>query len=291
MKALLYATLVLGLVAGSVQAGTILVVTDCEVPGGAGTDHRDDNLVAFLQGLGHTVDTYGMNKTMRGDFDATDQTHADGADLIIVSRRTGSGDYNKPTQWNSIATPLIQCSGYLTRSSRWKWTAGGSGDATRTETDLVIDAAHTGHAFLSGLTGPVGLFDWSTVPAGNNQAPKGVYLPNKDGSSDFDDEATVIGTFDGRDMLADLPAGPTMSNGDVLGARRAFLSHWGYDGWLDFLPYGSDTGEDRDANWGDFITDDHKTVLTNMVNTLIPEPATLTLLVVGAAATLIRRKK
>jgi len=287
MRTLLYALLVAVLIMGTAQAGTILLVSDCNDPGTAGGDHNDDSFVTWLASLGHTVDTYGMGQQMREDLDATDLDHANDADLIIVSRKTDSGKYNKPSQWNTLATPLILCSGYLTRDSRWKWTAGGSQDATKSETDMDIDDALTGHDFVAGVSDPTGLFDWSGVPAGDNQAPKGVYLPKKDGTADFDDEATVIGTFDGYDMLADLPAGATMSNGDVLAARRAFLSHWGYDDPTT----GTNGPGGTPSEWEDYITDDYKTVLGNMVGTMIPEPATLTLLGLGLGAMLVRRRK
>jgi len=292
MKALLYATLVLGLVAGSVQAGTILVVTDCQVPGVADGDHNDDSLVTFLQGLGHTVDTYGMNKTMQGDLDATDLQHANDADLIVFSRRTNSGAYNKGTQWNTLTTPLLLQSGYLTRDSRWDWTTGGSGDVTATETDMAIKAGQTGHFSLTAvhtITGPVTLFDWSGVPAGNNQAPKGVYLPLE---TDCDVAGTIlVGTMDQapasvRGMLLELPQGTDTGNG-ILGAQRVLFSHWGYDD----PPTGVNGPGSTPSEWEDYITQDYKNVMENIITTMIPEPATLTLLVAGAVATLIRRKK
>jgi len=290
MKALLYATLLLGLVAGSVQAGTILVVTDCQVPGVADGDHNDDSLVTFLQGLGHTVDTYGMNKTMQGVWDATDQQHADDADLIVFSRRTNSGAYNNPAQWNTQATPLLLQSGYLTRDSRWDWTTGGSADVTRTETDMAIKAGQTGHFSLTAvhtITGPVKLFDWSGVPLGNNQSPKGIYNPLE---TDCDVAGTIlVGTMDTatvRGMLLELPQGTDTGNG-VLGAQRVFFSHWGYDD--------STTGVNgpggTPSEWEDYITQDYKNVMENIITTMIPEPATLALLAAGVAATLIRRKK
>lgn len=292
MKALLYATLVLGLVAGSVQAGTVLVVSDCQVPGVAGGDHNDDSLVTFLQGLGHTVDTYGMNKLMQGVWDTTDQDHADDADLIIVSRRTNSGAYNNGPQWNGQATPLLSQSGYLTRDSRWDWTTGGSGDVTKTETDMAIKAGQTGHFSLTAvhtITGPVALFDWSGVPAGDNQAPKGVYNPLE---TDCDVAGTIlVGTMNQaptalRGMLLELPQGTDTGNG-VLGAQRVFFSHWGYDDPTT----GVNGPGGTPSEWEDYITQDYENVMENIISTMIPEPATLTLLAAGVVATLIRRKK
>ena len=265
-----------------VQAAQILVVSDCQVPGVAGGDHEDDELVSWLQGLGHTVDTSGMGQQMRGTFDAGDQAAVDAADLIMVSRRTDSGQYNQPAQWNTIAKPLILMSGYLTRDSRWGWTSGGSGDATRTETDMDIEAGQGGHPFLNEvypLTGPVTLFDWSP----GTQSPKAVYLPNA-GTAD---EGTLIGTFAGRPMLIEIPEGTDLGgNFGTLGGQRVFFSHWGYD----------DTGQDY--RWDDFITADYEAVLENIIAHKLPEiiPEPLTMLgvfggLVGLGGYVRRRRK
>ena len=293
MKALLYATLVLGLVAGSVQAGTILLVTDCQVPGVAGGDHNDDSMVTFLQGLGHTVDTYGMNKTMQGDLDATDLQHADDADLIVVSRRTNSGAYNNATQWNGIATPLIQQShGYLGRNTRWGWFNAGAADQTNTVMTMIVDAGQTGHAFLAGVTispvdDSVTIFDTSGAPT-PGQLPKRVYSP----TGGVRTGTVEIASYNTKAMLGEFASGFDFDEGGALkfgtaADRRAYLGHWGYDD----SPTGVNGPGGTPSEWEDYITADYETVLTNMVNTMIPEPATLTLLVVGAAATLIRRKK
>jgi hypothetical protein len=290
MKALLYATLVLGLVAGSVQAGTILVVSDCNDPLTADGDHNDDSLVTFLQGLGHTVDTYGMNKTMQNDLDATDLQHANDADLIVVSRRTSSGSYNRPTQWNGIATPLIQQShGYLGRNSRWGWFNAGNADQDKTVMTMVIDAGQTGHAFVTGVTTSptVTMFDTSGAPT-PGELPKAVNTP--DGG--VRTGTVEIASYNGKPMLGEFASGFDFDEGGALkfgtaAGRRAYLGHWSYDdGTTDTNGPGGTVAE-----WEDYITADYKTVLTNMVSNMIPEPATLTLLAVGVAATLIRRKK
>ncbi|MFO8014601.1 MAG: PEP-CTERM sorting domain-containing protein [Phycisphaerae bacterium] len=276
MKRFLYALLVAGLMMGTAQAGTILLVSDS-----AATGDHDESFVTWLGSLGHTVDTSGMAEAMREPLDAGDKAAIEAADLVIVSRLTSSGSYDDERKyWNEVDTPLILCSGFLTRGGgdhRWGWTTGGSGDAAKSVTDMDVVSGQEGHVFLNGLTGPVGLFDWSP----GTEAPKGVYLPNEG-----DDHAgTLVGTFDGRPMLMDIAAGTDLDalNGtaDDYGtttARRAFLGHWGYD------------KADADQ-WEDYITDDYKTVLGNTVTTLIPEPATLALLGLGAAATLIRRRK
>ncbi len=256
-RELIFSALILAFCVGAAQGYTILVVSDCQVPGVAGGDHEDDELVSFLEGLGHTVDTSGMDQQMQGTFDAADQAAITACDLIIVTRRTSSGSYNEPAQWNGVEKPLILCTGYLTRDSRWNWAACGSGDAGNTAATIDVEAGQEGHPFLTGLSSPIQVFDWSTAPTAG-QTPKGVYLP----SCDFVAGITLIGRFDGRPMVADIPTGTTLANGDVAGERRVFFGHWGYD--IDLAaPF------NREANWDDFITDDYKTILKNIINDIL----------------------
>ena len=84
-------------------AANILVVSDANDPAIPDGNHEDDELVYTLQGLGHTVNTFGMGGAMQGDWstnpDAVNAVNA--AHLIVVSRRTNSGAYNQPTLWKS----------------------------------------------------------------------------------------------------------------------------------------------------------------------------------------------
>ena len=247
---------------GVAQAAKIILISDSDEPGGG--DYHDDSLVAFLENLGHTVDTSGMNDMYRDGQDPFNDpvksAALEDADLVIVSRRTDSGSYDdNRTNWNTLETPLLLMSAYLTRGggdNRWNWTPGGSGDAGLDVTDIEIEPDQEGHPFLTGLTGPIAAFDWSTSPGG--QCPKGVYLPN----DDFVEGAVLIGRFDGRPMLADIPAGTTFANGDVTGERRAFLGHWGYDTDVD--------GPDGTySEFEHYITDDYKALLTNIINDML----------------------
>jgi hypothetical protein len=290
MKKMIVLALVMGLAfSAASQAGIILVVSDSYEPlDTTQTDHCDDPLVGFLQSLGHTVDVSGMGKAMReggsSPWAAGNEaklTALQSADLVIVSRRTSSGSYDADrVEWNELSTPLILMSGYLTRgggNNKFGWNTSGSGNATLTEDSVIVESGQESHPFVAGLSSPIDVFDWPGDPP---TAPKGVYLPNTNGTS----AGTVVGTFDGRDMILDIPAGTdldalngTTDNYGVTGARRAFLGHWGYDtpGTYDF---------------DDYVTDEGAILMANMVAEMIPEPATIALLGFGGL-TLLRRKR
>lgn len=289
MKKMIVLALVMGLAfSAASQAGVILVVSDSYAPGAPEADHCDDPLVAFLQSLGHTVNTSGMGGAMKEGANSPWAAGNEGklddlmnADLVVVSRRTNSGAYDNDRKgWNELTTPLVLMSGYLTRgggSNKWGWNNGGSGNASLTEDSIIVEAGQEGHPFVAGLTSPIDVFDWPGDPA---TAPKSVYLSNPANSA----AGIIVGKFDGRDMLVDIAAGTDLDalnastdKYGVTGARRAFLGHWGYDtpGTYDF---------------DDFVTADGAILMANIVNEMIPEPATLALLGFGGL-TLLRRKR
>jgi hypothetical protein len=290
MKRLIYLVLPVAVCLTSVASAgyDIILISDANPPEIVDGDHEDDALVAWLEGLGYTVDTSGMGEAYRDNqnpFDDPAKVAAlNSAGIVLVSRRTNSGAYdNNAKGWNELGNPLLLMSGYLTRSSRWGWTTGGSGNADSTATDVEV----------MGLTIDT-FFDWSDAPT-PGEAPKGVYLPNNDGSSEFDSSALVIATFDGRDMMVLIDEGTDLDvlnestdEFGILGADRGFLGHWGYDSDLN---YGEGDERNRRANWGDFITDGYKDAAASMIAHLIPEPATIALLGLGGLALIGTRKR
>jgi len=92
---------------------------------------RDDHsLETFLVSESHSVDVRpDYWKVLTPDKIA----ELNMADLIIFSRLAWSSRYsegNETTQWNSLATPLLQMSSYFARNTHWKWVNAGVKERT-----------------------------------------------------------------------------------------------------------------------------------------------------------------
>ncbi len=242
------------------QNMTIALVSDSMAPGSDQDERQeDDELVVWLQNRGFYVDTTCMSGAAKDGNNPFSNpvivAAIQNADLILVSRRTNSGDYDAtPQYWNAIPKPLVLCSGYLSPSSKWYWTPCGSSDAKpASTTDLQIVPGHESHPFFKGVANPVSLFDWSESP-NTGVWPTNVFLPD----CEFDGQNTVLGLFANQPVLTDMPAGTQLSNNNILGGRRIYLGHWSYDVDLG-APY------NRQANWNDFITNDYKRLLLNII--------------------------
>ncbi|MBN2474628.1 MAG: prolyl oligopeptidase family serine peptidase [Pirellulales bacterium] len=239
-------------------ARKILLVSD-QAPGG-----RDDPMIAWIESLGHSVDTGGMSgayQDRQNPFEDPAKLAAlEDADLVLVSRNARSTFYYMYAQaWNAVETPLVVMSGYLTQGGsgrRWGWVNAGSADADAAEDTMVIEPGLADHPFFTDLTGPVQLFDWTTAPG--QQAPAGVRLPVAASQHETDH---LLATFGGQPYLLDIPAGYDLDQGGQLeygatGQRRVFMGHWGYD--LD--PYAFDS----------LTTDDFRTLFGNVLATTGP---------------------
>ena len=280
MKRILILALVFGLaLTMTASAGKVVLVTDSLAPEttpGVG-DHCDDPLVAFLEGLGHTVDRSGMEGNYK-TLDAAKIANMNGAGLVIVSRRTNSGAYGDGDRkdWNELSTPLLLQSGYLTRNSRWGWTTGGSGDVSdKTVTDCDWVGVDDDLLLL-----PNTMFDWSST---GGVSPKGPYLPNVGGGELV--AGTIVVEFDGQPWVISIPQGTDLDamNGTVAkfgatGEWRVFMGTYGYD----------DPGVHE---WGDLMTEEYEGLFASLVNTMVPEPATIALLGLGGLALIRRRRR
>ncbi|MEM7385800.1 MAG: LamG-like jellyroll fold domain-containing protein, partial [Verrucomicrobiota bacterium] len=98
----------------------------------------------LLTDAGHTVtEMFIMDPT------PDEQAMLNAADLVIVSRKVNSGDYNNQTWDQTITAPLLLMSPYLSRSNRWIWfEANGLADETPAE----ITANESSHPVFEGLS-------------------------------------------------------------------------------------------------------------------------------------------
>ena len=159
----------------------------------------DDDLKAFMEGLGHTV-TYFDD----GEDEAATEAAAAAADLVFISESVGSSGIRD--EITEVEVPMIV-------NEMWAWdemglTHGGGADEVAVTTDIEI--VNPGHPLAAGLSGTVPLLTDITSSLGACRLGKGI----------AGDEATVIATAtlgDGEtyDVIfvyekgAELPAPPT----------------------------------------------------------------------------------
>jgi hypothetical protein len=255
------------------MAQRILVISDATPPPN-GADPHDDTLVALLEEAGYTVDVSGMGATYQDGqspfTNATKLAAIAAADLILVSRRTNSGDYDDNRQnWNQLGKPLLLMSGFITRGAadrRWGWHDSGAADATLSATDIVVQAGQENHPFVRHFPSTtIVAYDFTGSPT-PGQIPKGNFLPNTDVVAG----GTVIARLAGRPILMEIPAGTNLDTGNpssvgpygTTTAHRVFLSQWGYD--IDTYDRNGDLINDP-AQFIDFTTADYRCLVTGVI--------------------------
>lgn len=132
----------------------------------------DQGFVDVLENAGYVVQR--ENDTMKGN-PLTEEQKAvlESAKLVIVSRSTNSGDYNS-VDWNSIKTPIINTTAYLSRANRWQWVNNsdllGNGDGGAP----LFKIENPDHPIFAGVSldadGKVAVLD-GTVGSGNTTLP------------------------------------------------------------------------------------------------------------------------
>jgi hypothetical protein len=106
---------------------------------------RDDHsLESFLVSEGHSVD---VRPEYWKELDPDKISELNAADLIIFSRLSWSVRYDdgdEITQWNSLATPLLQMSAYFARNrdTGWIWVNSGVKERTPLIYAEAVDARH-----------------------------------------------------------------------------------------------------------------------------------------------------
>lgn len=125
---------------------------------------------------------------------ADDQAMLNAADVVVVSRKTSSGNYNHEVWDTGITAPLILMTPYLSRANRWGWL---DGDDLIDDTPASILAEMPEHPVFQGLVLTDGVSDaWHTpVDRGTSIATE----PVANGG-------TVLASADGNMIVAEWPA-------------------------------------------------------------------------------------
>jgi len=234
LACLTFVVLVLGLAQSGWGTTKIIIVTNN--PG----DEAD--YTPFLKSiLGYDITVEVEDDKYIDPLGAAAKADLQAADLIIVSRRTSSGNFSAEIGfWNGLKTPMILHSAFLIGDSRWRWMPGGNENVNLTDVS-VFDQKDP---ILGGVTvtdGQVKIF--STLVPGldvSNQGSAG--------------NGTKVATPAGKDkvMIARWEAGTEYypGSGQIAGGPRVF--------------FGMRTDE-----FFPFVTDDGKKMLENAILMLL----------------------
>ncbi|HOL32232.1 MAG TPA: lamin tail domain-containing protein [Anaerohalosphaeraceae bacterium] len=130
---------------GLPQAATIVWVSDDY------SANFDQPWINLLTSQGYTVLTAADGATTYWrTLDEAKIAVLNAADLVIVSRKTSSGEYasssTEVAQWNGLTAPVMCMSAYLTRNVRWKWL-----DGLQSEADAMMQAAVASDEIFRGV--------------------------------------------------------------------------------------------------------------------------------------------
>ncbi|MEN6577049.1 MAG: discoidin domain-containing protein, partial [Phycisphaerales bacterium] len=125
-RRIIHLVLAMGLCFGPVAHAANIILVNETYDTDANGSQDDLGLEEFLVGLGHQVNIQRGNWTT---LDAAKIATLNAADLIVVSRSTGSGNYDDDateiSNWNGLTAPMILLTPYLSRGTssgyRWYW--------------------------------------------------------------------------------------------------------------------------------------------------------------------------
>jgi hypothetical protein len=151
------------------MGGNILFISAMD----GGEPGADDELKAFMEGLGHTVTYFDDDED-----EATTEAAAAAADLVFISESVGSGGIRE--EITEVEVPMVV-------NEMWAWdemglTHGGGADELVVTTNIEI--VNPDHYLAAGLSGAVALLTDTTSTLGECRLGKGI----------AGDEATVIAT-------------------------------------------------------------------------------------------------
>jgi hypothetical protein len=237
----------------------------------------DKGYTDLLIGAGHTVTRFQTS--------GTPNTAALNAfDLVIVSRSVPSGDYETDPEtaaWNGITAPMILTGGYILRNNRLGFTTGTTIPDTAGPVNLMVN--NPSHPIFAGIA-----LDGSNATVNpyadrvtfSGALQRGISVntnPVAGGGTVLATIGTAGDPAVGGMVIAEWNAGAMMATSpvDTLGGRRlVFLT-----GSREADGTSSETAGILD------LTADGQQMFLNAVNYMaIPEPSTITLLILGSAA-------
>lgn len=253
----------------------------------------DAGYTSLLTGAGHSVTRFvtGDNADTLPAF-ASLNTY----DLVIIGRSVASGHYqqaNEATFWNTTVTaPLIDMSGYTLRNSRLGYTTGGTIPDTTASVKLTVSAVD--HPIFAGISLDVGntmVNNYADIITFNSILQRGISV-NTD---------PLAG---GGTLLAAVSAGaPTAANGAIIaewnaGATMATTPATTLGGHRLVFVSGTREADGISGETAGIIdlTADGRTMFLNAVDYMttpvtVPEPASLSLIGLGAAALLLKKRR
>ena len=127
------------------------------------------------------------------------------ADVVVLTRKTSSGNYNNQTWDETVTAPLILMTPYLSRANRWAWLGG---DGLVDDTPATIIAEVVNHPIFQNIVLTDGVSEgWHTeVDRGTTMSTEAIL-----------DGGTVLASGNGNMVVAEWPAGTV-----AVGARMLF---------------------------------------------------------------------
>ncbi len=162
-------------------ATKIIIVTD-------NPSHEEGYEPLLKETLGYDIIVEIADEKYRDPLDSGKKADLEAADLVIVSRRTNSGNYDAEIDfWNGLETPILQQSAYLSRDSRWRWLQGDQHDADALTHLAVIDEDNQIFNDVTVTNGQVEIFSSpidNTDVSDQSSAGNGTLIATPAGSTD-----------------------------------------------------------------------------------------------------------
>lgn len=262
----------------------------------------DAGYTDLLQNAGHTVSRILTTDNLTTASPIIAQLNT--FDLVIIGRSVNSSHYATDAEsaaWNSITAPMIITGGYVLRggetvgNNRLGFTQGDT--MPDTTGNVTLSVLQTGHPIFQGvnLTGdslnyavgpvstPGGIVQRGISVNNNPLVAGGVQLAI---SPTIGANGTLIAEFQaGTLMDTDGPEAAPTSPEDVLAGHRLILLTGSRENGT------APNNNTQSAGVYDLTADGAQVFLNAVTYMAVPEPATGSLLMAGAAALLLRRRK